>query len=82
VEGATVDVDGGGGAVGGDIVCGGYTIELFAGIYKGGRHTELSHVFKHDAVVRGVEGSFEVRVHDVHVFVVELGIFYHHNDGG
>jgi hypothetical protein len=32
---------------------------------------------EHDAVVGGVEGVFVVRVHDVDVFVVELGILHH-----
>jgi hypothetical protein len=32
----------------------------------------LTHVFEHDAVVRGIERAFEVRVHDVDVFVVEF----------
>jgi hypothetical protein len=74
LEGATVDVDVGGGAVGGDIVGGGYTVELFAGVYKGGRHTKLAHVFEHDAMVCGIEGSREVRVHDIDVFVVNFGM--------
>jgi hypothetical protein len=42
----------------------------------------LTHVFEHDAVVRGVEGAFEVRVHDVDVFVVELRVLHRHNEGG
>jgi hypothetical protein len=39
VKGATVDVDGGDGAVWGDIVGGGCTVELFGCVYKGGRDT-------------------------------------------
>jgi hypothetical protein len=39
-------------------------------------------VFEHDSVVGGVEGVFEVRVHDVDVLVVNFGIFHHHHDGG
>jgi hypothetical protein len=35
-----------------------------------------------DAVVCGVKGAFEVRVHDVDVFVVEFGVLHHHDDGG
>jgi hypothetical protein len=56
--------------------------ELFISVYKGGGHTELSHVFEHDAVVGGVEGAFEVRVHDVDVVVVDFCILHHHDDGG
>ena len=55
---------------------------MFAGIDKGGGHTELTHVFEHDAVVRGVEGAFEIRVHDVDVFVVEFRVLHRHNEGG
>ena len=45
-------------------------------------HTELTHVFEHDAVVRGVEGTFEIRVHDVDVFAVEFRVLHRHNEGG
>jgi hypothetical protein len=38
----------------------------------------LAHVFEHDAVVGGVEGSLEIGIHDVEVFVEELGVFHHH----
>jgi hypothetical protein len=55
---------------------------LFTSFYKGGGHTELAHVLEHDAVVGGVEGAFQVRVHDVDVFVVYFCIFHHHHDGG
>jgi hypothetical protein len=47
-----------------------------------GGHTELSHVFEHDAVVSGIQCALEVRVHDVHVLYVEFGVFHHHDDGG
>jgi hypothetical protein len=77
-----VNIDGGGGAVGGDIVGGGDTIELFACVEKGGGHTELAHVFEHDAVVGGIESAFEVRVHDVYVFVAYFCDLHHHDDGG
>jgi hypothetical protein len=30
----------------------------------------LAHVFEHDAVVGGIEGAFEVCIHDVDVFVI------------
>jgi hypothetical protein len=66
----------------GDIVGGGYTVELCASVYKGGGHTELAHVLEHDAVVCGVEGAYEVRVHDVDVFFVDFGVLHHHDDGG
>jgi hypothetical protein len=33
-------------------------------------------------VVGGSEGAFEVRVHDVDVFVVYFGILRHHDGGG
>jgi hypothetical protein len=33
-------------------------------------------------VVRGVEGAFEIRVHDVDVFVVEFRVLHCHNEGG
>jgi hypothetical protein len=39
-------------------------------------------VFEHDAVVGCIEGAFEVGIHDVDVLVVELGVLYHHDDGG
>jgi hypothetical protein len=55
---------------------------MFASVYKGGGHTELVHVFEHHAVVCDVEGAFEVRVHDVDVFLINFGIFHHHDDGG
>jgi hypothetical protein len=37
---------------------------------------------EHDAVVCGFQAAFEVRVHDVDVFVVNFGIFHHGDDGG
>jgi hypothetical protein len=42
----------------------------------------LAHVFKHDAVVGGIEGAFEVRVHDVDVLVMSFGVLRHHRYGG
>jgi hypothetical protein len=42
----------------------------------------LAHVFEHDAVVGGVEGALEVRVHDIDVFELNFGILHHHDDGG
>jgi hypothetical protein len=33
-------------------------------------------------VVGGVEGVFEVRVHDVDIFVVYFCVLHHHDDGG
>jgi hypothetical protein len=54
---------------------------VFAGVYKGGGRTELSHVLEHDAVVYCIKCAFEVRVHDVDVFVVELGVLHHDDDG-
>jgi hypothetical protein len=42
----------------------------------------LAHVFEHDAMVCGVEGAFEVRVHDVDVFLVDFRVPHHHDDGG
>jgi hypothetical protein len=39
-------------------------------------------VFGHDAVVCGVEGALEVRVHDVDVFFVEFLVLHSHYDGG
>jgi hypothetical protein len=41
----------------------------------------LAHVFEHDAVVGGVEGAFEVSVHDVDDFIVDFGVFHHYVDG-
>jgi hypothetical protein len=82
LEDATVDDDGDGRTVGGDIVGDRYTVELFASAYEGRGHTELAHVFEHDAAVCDVEGAFEVRVHAVDVLVVSFGIFHHHGDGG
>jgi hypothetical protein len=61
-----------GGAVRCDIIGGGDTVELFASVDKGGGHTELAHVFEHDAVVGGSEGACEVRVHDVDVCVMDF----------
>ena len=55
---------------------------MFASVDKGGGHTELTHVFEHDAVVRGVKGTFEVRVHDINVFAVEFRILHRRNEGG
>jgi hypothetical protein len=56
---------------------------LFTSVYEGGAHTELFHVFEDDAVVGGVEGDFEVRVHDVDVFVaVDFCILHHRDNGG
>jgi hypothetical protein len=57
-------------------------IFVHATVYKGGGHTELLHVFEHDAVVYGVEGAFEVHGYDVDVFVVDFCTFHHHIDGG
>ena len=65
---SSVNVDGWDGAIGSDIVGGRYPTELLAYVDKGGGHTELTHVFEHDAVVRGIERAFEIRVHDVDVF--------------
>jgi hypothetical protein len=42
----------------------------------------LTHVSEHDAVVGGIEGAFDVRVHDVDVFVVYFCVLQHHDDGG
>jgi hypothetical protein len=56
-------------------------IALFAFVYEGGRQTELAHVFEPDAVVSCVEGAFEVRVHYVYGYVVNFGVFHHHDDG-
>jgi hypothetical protein len=39
-------------------------------------------VFENVAVVGGVEGAFEVRLHDVDVSVVEFCILHHHDEGG
>jgi hypothetical protein len=33
-------------------------------------------------VVNGIEGAFEVGIHDVEVLVVEFGVLHHHDDGG
>jgi hypothetical protein len=54
---------------------------VFACVDKGGGHTELTHVFEHDAVVRSIERAFEVRVHDANVFVVEFRVLHRHDDG-
>jgi hypothetical protein len=82
LHGASANVDGLVGAVEGDVVGGRDTAELFASVDKCGGRTELAHVFEHDAVVGGIEGAFEVRLHDVDVFVVYFGVFHHHDDGG
>jgi hypothetical protein len=55
---------------------------LFAGVDKGGMHTELAHVCKHDAVVSGIECSLLVRVDDVDVLFVQFGVLHHHDEGG
>jgi hypothetical protein len=55
---------------------------VLAGVDEGGGHTELAHVFVHDAVVGYVEGALEVGVHDVEILVVELGVLHYHDDGG
>jgi hypothetical protein len=39
-------------------------------------------VFEHYAVVGGVEGAFEFRVHYVDVLVVDFCNLHHHDDGG
>jgi hypothetical protein len=75
---AAADTDGRGGAVGGDIVGGGDTIDLLAFIDKGGGYTKLTH----DAVVGGTESAFEVRVHDVNFFNVYFCVLHYHHDGG
>jgi hypothetical protein len=55
---------------------------VVAGVDKGGGHAELAHVLEHDAVVSGIEGAFEVGIHDVDVFVMNFGVLHHHDDGG
>jgi hypothetical protein len=42
----------------------------------------LAYVLEHDAVVGGIEGAFEVRVHYVDVLVMDFGVLHHHDDGG
>jgi hypothetical protein len=64
------------------IVCCGTPVELLANVDKGGGHTELAHVFEHNAVVGGVEGALEVCVYDVDVLAVDFCAFNHHDDGG
>jgi hypothetical protein len=32
----------------------------------------LAHLFEHDAMVGGVEGSFEFRIHDIDIFVTYI----------
>jgi hypothetical protein len=79
---SSVNVDGWDGAIGSDIVGGRYPTELLAFVDKGGGHTELVHMFEQNAVVGGVEGDFEVREHDVDVFVVIFCVLHCHDDGG
>jgi hypothetical protein len=71
MQGASVSVYGGGGAVCGDVIGGGDTVELFASVDKGGGHAEMAHVFQHDAVVGGIEGALDV-------LVMEYGVLHHH----
>jgi hypothetical protein len=80
LKSAVDGVDRRGWAVWGVVVVCRDTIELFACVDKGGGHTDLTHVLGHNAVVCGVEGSFDVGVHDVDVLVVYFGVIYH--DGG
>jgi hypothetical protein len=42
----------------------------------------LSHESEHDAVVDGVEGSFEVRVHSAGVLVAYFIVFHNHDEAG
>jgi hypothetical protein len=81
VDGTAVDVHGGGGGIWGIVVRGGDSLALFACDDEGEGRTELAHVFEHDAVVGCVEGVFEVRVHDVDVFIADFGFLHHHDDG-
>jgi hypothetical protein len=46
LQGATINVDGGGGAVRGNVFGRRDAVEVFAGVDKGGGHTELAHVFE------------------------------------
>jgi hypothetical protein len=69
-------------AVRGNVFGGRDAVEVFAGVDKGGGHTELAHVFEHDAVVGCVKGALEFGIHDLEVLVVELGVLHHHGDGG
>jgi hypothetical protein len=39
-------------------------------------------MFVHNAMVGGIESAFELRVHDVYVFVVNFGVFHRDDDGG
>jgi hypothetical protein len=39
-------------------------------------------MFEHNTVVGGIEGAFEIRVHYLDVFLVDFGVFHHHDDGG
>jgi hypothetical protein len=55
---------------------------LLASVDKGGGYTELAHVLEHNTVIGGVEIAFEVRVHYVDVFVVDICVLHHHDDGG
>jgi hypothetical protein len=54
---------------------------VFAGVDKGGGHTEVSHVFEHDAVVCCIKCALEVHVHDVDVFFVKFSVPHRHDDG-
>ena len=55
---------------------------MLACVDKAGGHTELAHLFEHDAVVGSVEGALEVGMHDVEILVVELSVLHHDDDGG
>jgi hypothetical protein len=57
-------------------------MELFACVNERRGHTELTHGLEHDAVVCGVKGAFEVRVHAEDVFVSDFSALPHHDDGG
>jgi hypothetical protein len=82
MQGVTCYVNGWGGAVRGSVFGGRDAVEVFAGVYKGGGHTELAHVFEQDAVVGCVEGALEVVIHDLEILVVDLAVLHHHDDGG
>jgi hypothetical protein len=54
---------------------------MFACVNNGKGYTELAHVRKHETVVSGVEGAFEIRIDNLYFFVVDSGIFHNHDDG-
>jgi hypothetical protein len=64
----------------GVVISGKDSIEFFSCVNECRGHTELTHVLKHDAVVCGVDGAFEVLVHYVDILVVDFSVLNHHDD--